>query len=324
MRASRCGPTGVTVSDRIPTPVPGAGEALVRPLRVALSWADADAVRSRSSEPFTPGREFVGVVERLHAPADEEWQRRLIGARVAASPVISCGSCDLCRAGVGAHCRARRELGRPGCDGALAEHVVIPARCLSLVPASVDDDHAVLAASVAAAIHAARIVRVEGRAFVTVLGDTVEGLLTAQVVARVNPGVRVLGSRPDRLALCEKWSGGIGHRLMSDAARRQDQDVVFECTGTPEGLADALRFVRPRGTVVLSRPVGAVDLAPAVEHEVTIAGSRSAPIPEALALLVRREIDAVNLIGRRFRLEDSASALAAAAEPGALRLIVEV
>lgn len=324
MRAARCGSTGVTIDDRAPVPVLAAGWTLVRPLRVALSRADADAARRRHGEPFTPGGEFVGVVERLHEPADAEWLRPLVGARVVASPVVSCGSCDLCRAGVSAHCRIGRELGRPGCDGALAERVAVPARNLSPVPASMDDDHAVFAVSLGGAVHAAHVVRVEGKAYVTVLGDTVEGLLAAQVVARVNPGVRLLGSRPERLALCEKWSGGIGHRLVAEAGRRQDQDVVIECTGTPEGLAAALEFVRPRGTVVLSRPAGSVDIALAVEHEVTIVGSRSASVLEALALLARREVDVVNLIGRRYRLADAAAALAAAADPGALRAIVEV
>lgn len=326
MRALRSDGAATAIDPRCEAPAPAPGLAVVRATRVALCDTDADLVRRAPAPaaPFTPGAEFVGVVERLHESADKPERDRLLGKRVVGSPIIVCGACDLCRAGLSTHCRARRVLGRTGWDGALAERFALPTRNLTPVPHGVDDDRAVFAVALAAAVHAGQVVRVEGKPFVTVLGDTVEGLLTAQVMARLNASVRVLGSRPDRLDLCEKWGGGIKHRPIDDAGRRQDQDVVIECTGTPAGFAAALKFVRPRGTVVLVRPIGVADLAPAVEHEITLVGSRAGPIPEALALLARSAVDVVGLIGRRFKFAEAPAAMAAAAEPGALRTIVEM
>lgn len=325
MRALRFDGAALAVDAKCEAPAPAPGLAIVRPTRVALSDADADAVRRGAAlpTPFTPGTEFVGVVERLHETADKAERDRFVGKRVVGSPIIVCGACDLCKAGLSTHCRARRVLGRAGWNGALAERFALPTRNLSPVPPGVDDDRAVFAVALAAAVHAGQVVRVEGKPYVTVLGDTVEGLLTAQVMARLNASVRVLGSRPDRLALCEKWAGGVKHRPIDEAGRRQDQDVVVECSGTPAGFAAALKFVRPRGTIVLVRAIGGADLAPAVEHEITLVGSRAGPIPEALALLARSAVEVLGLIGRRYRFADAPAAMAAAGEPAALRTIVE-
>lgn len=325
MRALKFDGQTLALDGRAESPELGPGEAVVRPLRVGLSPGDVDAVRKRGGAPFIPGSEFVGIVERLHESVDGVERRRLEGRRVVASPIIVCGACDLCRAGLSSHCRSRRTLGRPGgWDGCLAERTRLPTRNLWVAPPGVDDDRAVFAWAVASALHAAQVVRVQGKQYVTVLGDTVEGLLTAQVIARLNASVRVLGSRPERLALCEKWLGGIKHRSIDEAGRRQDQDVVVECTGSTAGVATALQLVRPRGTIVLVRDPGAADLSPVVENEITLVGCRAGPIPEALGLLERAEIDAVSLIGRRFRLTEAPAAFAAASEPGALRVLVEI
>jgi threonine dehydrogenase-like Zn-dependent dehydrogenase len=192
------------------------------------------------------------------------------------------------------------------------------------VPQSLDDETAAFAWLVGCAVHAAQLVKAERPQYVTVLGDSVEGLLTAQAIAHHNTRVRVLGTRPDRLALCEKWSGGLKHRPLADAGRRRDQDAVIDCTGTAESLSTALQLVRPRGTIVLPRPPGPADLSPVVEHEVTLIGSRAGSLAQALSMLARAEIDVASLIGRRFRLADAAAAFAVAADPGALRPLVDV
>src|SRR5690606_6250511 len=80
-------------------------------------------------------------------------------------------------------------------------------------------------------------------------------LLTAQALARLNKSVRLLGSRPERVALCERW--GVKHRLIEEAGRRQDQEVVIDCTGASGGASGggalrlAMQLVRPRGVILL-------------------------------------------------------------------------
>ncbi len=320
MRAIRIEDGVARVDTDVPEPVPGPGEAVVRVTRFALGGRD---VSGRGGERVIPGSEFVGVVERV-ADGPRSDGNRWLGRRVVCSALIACGRCDRCRSGLSNHCVDRHELGRSGRDGCAAECVAVPVRNLVEVPRGLDDDVAVFAEPLSHAVHAAGMARVEGRTFVTVLGDGCLGLLCAQLMVRRNASVRLLGDRPGRLQLCEKW--GIKHRHVDEAGRRQDQDLVFECSGIPRLASLATRFVRPRGTLVLAAWQGGessgLDTGGVVENELTVLGCRGGRIAAGVEALASG-VDVVSLIGRRFRLADGAAAVRAAGTPEAVRVIVE-
>src|ERR1700677_4163519 len=95
--------------------------------------------------------------------------------------------------------------------------------------------------------------------------------------------VRAIGKHADKLALCEKWQ--IRSRPLADIVPRHDQDVVVDCTGSPQGLELALQMVRPRGTVILKSTTAAgmpINLAPLVIDEINLIGSRCGPFREAI------------------------------------------
>ncbi|MEL7472028.1 MAG: alcohol dehydrogenase catalytic domain-containing protein [Planctomycetota bacterium] len=317
----------VATLDEIPAPACAEGEALVATRRVAFTGADA-AAATRAAFEGVLGRRVVGEVVEVGAGADRD---RWMGRRVVVSADVACGACDLCRSGVPLHCRDGRVLGIRGRDGALAERLVAPLRNLAIVPDAIDDDAAIFAEALAAAVHVGRVVRVVGKPYVTVLGDGVEGLLAAQTLARQNASVRVLGRRPHKFGLAEKW--GVKHRDVAEVGLRADQDVVVEATGTPDGLRQALGLVRPRGKVVLmgnalsAAPAGAFgfhDLAPVVAGELELIGARGGAIADGVAHLAEGHTDVHSLITKRMRLADGAAVLAAAADPDQIAIVVDV
>lgn len=301
-------------------PVADSGEAIIRPRWVALSPFD---LSPQHGMPITLGHQFVGVVESLGPDADRETRRRWEGKRVVGSIDIVCSKCDLCRAGLAAHCRHRRMLGMRGWEGCLAERFKLPVRNLVEITASVDDQEAVFAHMLSGALHAAQLVRVEGKPYVTVLGDSAEALLCAQVMARLNASVRLLGER--QFTLCEKW--GIKHRHQGEVGRRQDQDIVVDCTADGDwGFALAMQLVRPRGRIVLRGNAalsGGLNLAPLIEDELQVLGARHGSIADAVAMLASGAIDTLPLITKRARLADGVAALRTAAEPDQITVIVE-
>ena len=269
------------------------------------------------------GHEFVGVVEGVSDDADERGQG-LMGQRVVGSINCVCGACDMCQRGLSNHCRDRTVLGIAGRDGCLADRFVLPLRNLHAVPEVMDDDTAVFTEPVAAAVNVMQRLRIEARPYITVLGDGRLGLLTAQVLARLNASVRVLGKHAAKLELCERW--GIRHRLVDDVTPRADQDVVVDCTGSATGLAMAMRLVRPRGTIALKTTVAdqqGVDLSPIVIHEIDVVGSRCGPFPDALSLLADEAVEVIGLISRRVRLEDGVEGLRAAAQADVIKVLIE-
>lgn len=340
----------MTADAAAPTPAPG--EAQVRVTRGLIGQSDlavAGMVPGVARPGFAGvmGSRAVGVVKAVNLPADASpvlaARKGWVGKRVVVSAAESCAACDMCRRGLAPHCRARKVMGVDGRDGCLADLCTAPLAALSLVPDSVTDDRAVFAHDLASALHAVTMLRSEHASFITVLGDSAPALLTAQALARMNKTVRLLTARPERQRLCERW--GIKHRAPEEPGRRQDQDVVVDCSGSAAGLKLALQLVRPRGTVLLKSPLALapcppgrpvpevgpgspwaapVDLTPAVVNEVQLVGSRDGPVPDALRMLAEDAVDVAGLVTRRVRLDDAAEGLRVAAQPDQIAVLVDI
>jgi len=99
-----------------------------------------------------------------------------------------------------------------------------------------------------------------------------------------------------------------------------------DATGTPDGLALALRITEPRGTLVLKSTFhGAArfETWPIVVNELTIVGSRCGPFRRALDLLRSRRVDPRPLISRVFPLSDAANAIREARAAGVLKVLLD-
>ena len=304
-------------------PVPTAREAVIRPLRVGICATDLEICRGYMGFEGILGHEFVGIVEK----AGSKDGKHLVGKRVVGNINCVCGKCDMCRGGLPEHCRKRTVLGISGRDGCFAEKFTLPIRNLYEVPSNVDDDHAVFAEPLAAAYQILRQLTVEGRPYITVLGDGRLGLLCAQVMTQLNATVRLVGKHPEKLALCEKW--GVKHRLLEEVGLREDQDIVVDCTGSPTGLTTAMQMVRPRGKIVLKTTVAprkdnpTLDLSPLVIKEIQLIGSRCGPFPEALVALSAGKVDVLSLISRRMKLADGVEALKLSASGDVIKVLLE-
>lgn len=312
-------------------PTTGPGEVIVRPTLAAIAPADLAAARGEPADidfQGVLGHQFVGVVESV---ADER-SADLVGKRVVADPFVVDPQSELARRGLARHEPARALIGLKNRDGCLAERIALPVGNLARVPDNVPDEHAVFAVPLAAAVHASRIVRLEGKKYVTVLGDSLQALLCAQVMAKLNHTVRLLATREDRLSIAERW--GVRGRPVEDAGLRQDQDVVIDCTGDPAMVARAFAMARPRGAVVLKQeplPLPGVrsntpgpDLTPVITNELELVGASLGRVAEAVAELSAGALDLTGLITRKHKLDQGTQALRAAAEPDQLCVVVEI
>lgn len=91
-------------------------------VRVAVEAVVFGETERRASGDVTPGGASVGRVEACGDAASH-----LAGARVLVGPAAPCGECDACRRGAAASCPRGHTLGAT-VDGALATHVIAPAR----------------------------------------------------------------------------------------------------------------------------------------------------------------------------------------------------
>jgi len=303
-------------------PIPNADQALIRPTRVLIAPADQAVCLGEIDHEGVLGHQFVGVVEHTQ---DSEW----VGARVVGNVSIADPESEPARRGLSNHDPDRKVLGLKGRDGCLSERFVLEIRNLTRVPGEIDDDRAVFASSLADAVHAAQIVHIEGKPFITVLGEGLSGLLCAQVMTTKNASVRLLATSADRLELCAKW--GIKHRHLDDVGRRRDQDIVIDTTMNPASLAIAMMMVRPRGTIVLKggaipmlSKVEPIDYAPIIADELSIIGSRCGNISEGLNAMSTGGIDLSGLITKRFKFDDAINALRTAQDEEQIAVIVNM
>lgn len=301
------------------TPPRADGEALIRVRLAGICNTDLEIVRGYAGFEGTLGHEFVGVVEES---PDPDW----LGQRVVGEINAGCGSCVECRAGDPRHCLGRSVLGIVGRDGAFADLLRLPVANLVRVPDEVPDDHAVLTEPLAAAGEILAQTEVGPRHRVAVLGDGKLGQLIARVLATTGCRLLLIGKHPAKLALAERV--GIEVALGEDLTIRPAErfDLVVEATGSPAGLARALELVRPRGVLVLKStfhgPV-TIDTSRLVVDEITLLGSRCGRFDQALALLARRAVEVDSLIAARFPLCDGVAALAEAARPGVMKVLLQ-
>lgn len=302
-----------------PRPERRSGEARLRMRVAGVCDTDLQLAQGYMGYRGVLGHEFVGQVTEAD---DARW----VGQRVVADINAGCGRCDDCRLRDGHHCRARSVLGILGRDGALAEELVMPERCLVPVPDSVADDAAVFAEPLAAALH---VLDELGGAVPTeaivVLGDGKLGQLIARGLLGAGARVTLIGHHAEKLALAA--AAGATTLLESECGdAERGAPLVVEATGSASGLALAFGLVRPRGTVVLKTTVAgahSVELSKVVIDELRVVGSRCGDMRRAVALLASGAVDPTPLIAARYPLSRADAALEHASRKGTLKVLVD-
>ncbi len=300
----------------LPHPALAEGEVLIRVTKAGICNTDLELVAGMYGYKGILGHEFVGVVEE--GPAE------LVGQRVAGEISIVCGKCDFCLRGIPSQCRNRDTLGIRRHPGVFADYARLPARNLHRVPASIPDDVAVFVEPLAAALNVTELAHISPRNRVVVIGAGKLGLLICQVLKLAGAEVVAVVRREKPMGLLRKW--GIP-AVTAEALPDQQAQVIVEVTGTSEGLGEALRMVESRGTIVLKSTyhgMPQVDMTQAAVREIRLVGSRCGPFDAALRLLEARLVDVESMIDARYSLDDGVAAMAHAAQPGALKVLLEM
>ena len=105
-------------------PTPKDGEALVKVAYTGICGSDLPRLGSLGSyhHPMILGHEFSGVIEIPPTKSDKFME----GDPVAVLPIIPCGECESCKAGMSPfHCKQYQFIGSRN-DGGFAEYCVVP------------------------------------------------------------------------------------------------------------------------------------------------------------------------------------------------------
>ncbi|MGZ4960120.1 MAG: MDR/zinc-dependent alcohol dehydrogenase-like family protein [Methylomonas sp.] len=295
-----------------------ADEALIRLSLAGICATDLELVKGYAGFSGIPGHEFVGVVEAVSGDEHQHW----LGRRVVGTINIGCGHCEVCRQQGAEHCRDRKVLGIRGKDGVFADYFILPVANLYAVPDEVSDEAAVFTEPLAAAIRVVKQLEPLSIRNVCVVGPGRLGLLIAKVLSLAEYDVVVVGRSAGSLELPRQWS--LKTLLVHDIADSYF-DCVVDASGQASGFAQALRMVRPRGSLVLKSTFSSiepVDLTKVVVGEVNIIGSRCGPFADALAVLAQNTVPVETLIDGRYTLKQGLAAFEHAAQAGVRKVLL--
>lgn len=304
--------------EEAPLPVPGEGEALIRVLKTGICNTDLEITRGYMDYHGVLGHEFVGVVEKAENPI-------FLGKRIVGEINMGCGGCEFCLEGDSRHCPNRTVLGIVGERGAFGEYLVMPEANLHVVPQNVSDLQAVFTEPLAAACEILTQLDFLPHYRVLVLGDGKLAQLIARVLALQTENLLVVGKHAEKLKLLSAFN--IKTALANEFAEPPaSYHVVVEATGNWNGWEMALKYVRPKGYLVLKSTYAGqqpFNPAPIIINEINVIGSRCGPFTDALHLLYRRKVVVDDLVSGVYHFRDWEKAWKAAQQPDSLKIVLD-
>ncbi len=308
----------------IPVPSPRRNEVLVRTLATTICTSDLNDIQWNpfgGRIPRVLGHEGAGVVAAVGGDVGS----LAVGDRVAAHPVIPCGSCDSCRRGLGHLCDDMGHLALDR-DGTFAEYFRIPADRARVVPDDVDIAVAALLEPVAVCLEAVRRARIAAGENVLIVGDGPFGIIIARLCLRQRPARAILVGHHDfRLNQVPEAVRINARRVpdlpaaVSEAAGGRGIDVAILAAGTPKSTSLCLESLRARGRMVvfssIPEPV-TIDLLRLQFKELEILGSCNDEgyLDEALCYLADPALRLDSVITHRVPFADWRRALSLASE----------
>jgi alcohol dehydrogenase len=210
-------------------------------------------------------------------------------------------------------------------DGAFADHVVVPAANAHRLPEDLDVRAGALVEPLAAAIRTFEITPLSPGDHVVVLGAGRLGLLEVSTARSFGAHVTAVSrsaekrERALRFGATEAVAGGAAAReRVLELTGGVGADVVVECTGAPEGLAEAISLVRPRGTIAqkstAGQPARGFDPTLLAVHELTIQGTRCGPFGKAIERLKAGLLPVDDYVAAEFPLEEIEAAFRVAGD----------
>jgi L-iditol 2-dehydrogenase len=245
----------------MPIPAIAEDEVLLRVGAIGVCGSDIHQYHNSQSwpvrVPVVLGHEFCGTVAEVSASVKGFREGDRVVSETAAR---ICGECLYCRTGKYNLCPERSGFGY-GRDGAMADYVAVPKRCLHHIPDVLPFDRAALTEPCCVAYNAV-IVKSHIRPgdIVIVIGPGTIGLLCAEMARLAGAGTLIVaGTTKDACRLDVARALGAHQAVdvqsmniveyMREIGDGLGADLVVDAAGASAALKIALEIVRPDGQI---------------------------------------------------------------------------
>jgi threonine dehydrogenase-like Zn-dependent dehydrogenase len=254
--------TGRIGIEEVPKPRPGPGEAVIRVTTTTICGTDVHIVKGEY--PVKPGlilgHEPVGVIDELGAGLENLYS---VGDRVIVGAITPCGQCFYCLNGSHSQCGGALGGWRFGntINGAWAEYLLVPdARAnLAPIPIGLTDEAVLLCPDIfSTGLSGAESGQIRVGDSVAVFAQGPIGLC-ATVGAKLKGASLIIGidSSEERLRVARTFGANVTLNIkdtdpiaeIKRLTEGRGVDVAIEALGRQETFENALRAIRPGGTL---------------------------------------------------------------------------
>lgn len=305
----------------IETPVPKAGEVLIRIMKIGVCGSDIHVWHGKhpfTSYPVTQGHEVSGEIAALGAGVEN----LEVGQKVTIQPQVVCGKCYPCRHGKYNLCETLKVMGFQT-TGVASEYFSVDAAKVTPLPREMSFDEGAMIEPLAVAVHAVRKFGDMRGMRVAVLGAGPIGILVAQAAKGMGAesvlitdisDLRLEKARQCGVDFCvNTCEADFGEALVSSFGPDK-ADVIYDCAGNNVTMGQAIRCARKGSTIILVAVfagMAEVDLAVLNDHELDLNTTmmyRNEDYLEAIELVRAGKVDLKPLISKHFAFRDYAEA----------------
>lgn len=307
----------------VPFPSCEDDEVVVRVKCAGICGSDIPRIKVTGTYnfPTIPGHEISGIVEIKGKNASDI----NVGDRVSVYPLISCKSCDYCKAGNHNLCDNYNYIGSR-CNGGFAEFVKCPKENIIKLPDNVSFEDGALIEPISVALHAIKKSGFEPDDTAVILGMGSIGLFAAQWLRTLGAKIVIgVDRNQEKIDLGKKL--GIDFCLDSstnfvkqilDITNNAGADVVLECSGSKLLEEESIALAGKNGTIVfIGNPeedivLKKIYLSGILRKELKIVGSWNSDLTSnslnewnfSLQHLQNKKIRVEPIITHRFDLKD--------------------
>lgn len=273
--------------------------------------------------PIILGHECAGTVVAV----GDQVTTVAVGDRVAIEPGKPCRDCRDCMAGRYHLCPDLIFLATPPYDGSLVQRMAVDERQLFRMPESMTVEQGAMCEPLSVGIWACHRAGLEPGDRVLVTGAGPVGLLAAQVARAFGAASVTVADIADfRLDMARE----LGFEVeKAGEGTADDFDVLLECSGAPNALADGLWRLRTNGrAAMVGMPKQDVSLALSRlnvrELTIGLVNRYAHTWPIAIELISSGRVDVDSLVTHRFALDQTADAIMLAKSvPDSVKAIID-
>lgn len=270
---------GKIVFQKVPVPVPAAGQVLVKIRMIGICGSDIHVYHGKhpfTKYPVTQGHELSAEVVELGADVEALH----IGQKVTIEPQVYCGHCYPCTHGKYNLCEELKVMGFQT-TGTASTYFAVDASKVTPLPETMDFAEGAMLEPLAVAVHAVRRAGDVSGKKIAVIGAGPIGNLVAQAAKGMGAEVMITDVSDFRLELAKKCGADFAVNTRNEefgaALVRcfgpDKADVIYDCAGNDITINQAIRCARKGSTLILVAVfagMAQVDLAVLNDHELDL------------------------------------------------------